>query len=302
MTGNSDASSYEGPRLPPDQVPSHWYNVIVDLAGYVPTEHRAARQMGVHSMRPQLPLSIYRQSVSSEAFIEIPADIRAHYERWRPTPLVRAHRLEQMLQTPARIYYKYEGASPSGSHKLNSAIAQAYYYKKAGVRELVTGTGAGQWGTALAMACTVYDMKCTVFMVRCSYNQKPQRRVMMELNGARVIPSPSPVTEAGKSILAGDPDCPGSLSVASSESHEYAAVGHMSAIRRAAATIIYCCTRRSSARKRWLSCRRSGTIRIPWSLRWVRAAISRYRHAFLPRFADHRPQDTLGGRRTEGLP
>lgn len=225
MTGNPNASSCEGPRLSPDQVPSHWYNVIADLAGYVPTDHRAARQMGGRSMRPQLPLSMYRQSVSSEAFIEIPADIRAHYERWRPTPLIRAHRLEQMLQTPARIYYKNEGASPSGSHKLNSAIAQTYYYKKAGVRELVTGTGAGQWGTALAMACTAYDMKCTVFMVRCSYDQKPQRRVMMELNGARVIPSPSPVTEAGKSILADDPDCPGSLSVASSESHEYAAGG-----------------------------------------------------------------------------
>ena len=139
--------------------------------------------------------------------------------------MVRAHRLERLLQTPARIYYKYEGASPSGSHKLNSAIAQAYYYKQAGIRELVTATGAGQWGTALAMACTMYGLRCTVFMVKCSYDQKPQRRLMMELNGARVIPSPSIATKAGESILLQDPDCPGSLSVASSEAHEYAIGG-----------------------------------------------------------------------------
>ncbi|MEU5307930.1 TrpB-like pyridoxal phosphate-dependent enzyme [Streptomyces sp. NPDC021562] len=207
------------------QVPTHWYNVIADLAGYVPEERKPAQQPGRHGLRPQLPLSIYRQSVSDEPYIEIPAEIRAQYERWRPTPLVRARRLEEFLGTPARIYYKYEAASPSGSHKLNSAIAQAYYYKKAGVRELVTGTGAGQWGTALAMACTAYDMECTVYMVRCSYEQKPQRRVMMELNGARVIPSPSVTTEAGRSILADDPDCAGSLSVASSEAHEYANEG-----------------------------------------------------------------------------
>ncbi|WP_231627075.1 TrpB-like pyridoxal phosphate-dependent enzyme [Streptomyces apocyni] len=209
----------------PGGVPTHWYNVVADLAGYVPQERRPAQRAGSHALRPQLPLSIYRQSVSNEPFIDIPAEVRAEYERWRPTPLVRAHRLERMLRTPARIYYKYEGASPSGSHKLNSAIAQAYYYKKAGVRELVTGTGAGQWGTALAMACTAYDMACTVFMVRCSYDQKPQRRLLMELNGARVIPSPSVTTKAGTSIVADDPECAGSLSVASSEAHEYANEG-----------------------------------------------------------------------------
>lgn len=225
MTVNSDDFGPADPQPSPSQVPRHWYNVVADLPGYVPQERRPARQSGAHSLRPQLPLSIYRQSVSSEALIEIPAEIRAQYERWRPTPLIRAHQLEQALRTPARIYYKYEGGSPSGSHKLNSALAQAYYYKKAGMRELVTGTGAGQWGTALAMACTAYDMKCTVFMVRCSYDEKPQRRVLMELNGARVIPSPSPTTKAGASILEGDPDCPGSLSVASSEAHEYAVEG-----------------------------------------------------------------------------
>lgn len=157
--------------------------------------------------------------------IEIPQEIRSHYERWRPTPLVRAHDFEKLLGTPARIYYKYEGASPSGSHKMNSAVAQAYYYRKAGIRELVTGTGAGQWGTALAMACTMYDMACTVFMVRSSHDQKPQRRTIMELNGARVIASPSETTEAGRQILAATPDSPGSLSMASSEAHEYAYEG-----------------------------------------------------------------------------
>lgn len=204
------------------QVPTHWYNVVADLAGYQPEQRKPARQHGRHSLRPQLPLSIYRQSVSSEPLIEIPHEIRGHYEQWRPTPLVRAYGFEELLGTPTRIYYKYEGASPSGSHKMNSAVAQAYYYRKAGIRELVTGTGAGQWGTALAMACAMYDMACAVFMVRSSYDQKPQRRTIMELNGARVIPSPSVKTEAGRQILAADPDCPGSLSVASSEAHEYA--------------------------------------------------------------------------------
>ncbi|WBO65122.1 TrpB-like pyridoxal phosphate-dependent enzyme [Streptomyces camelliae] len=206
-------------------VPTHWYNVIADLAGYIPQERRPAQRAGRHGVQPQLPLSIYRQSVSKESFIAIPDEVRAEYERWRPTPLVRARKLEKALGTPAKIYYKYEGVSPSGSHKLNSAIAQAYYYKKAGIRELVTGTGAGQWGTALAMACKSYGMDCTVYMVKCSYEQKPYRRLMMELNGAKVIPSPSVHTEAGRTILLEDPDCPGSLSVASSEAHEYANEG-----------------------------------------------------------------------------
>ena len=211
---------------PPVGVPTHWYNIVADLAGYQPEQHKSAQQPGRHGVRPQLPLSIYRQSVSSEPLIEIPHEIRSHYERWRPTPLVRAHGFEKLLGTPARIYYKYEGASPSGSHKMNSAVAQAYYYQKAGIRELVTGTGAGQWGTALAMACAMYDMACTVFMVRCSYDQKPQRRTLMELYGARVVPSPSVTTDAGRQMLAEDPDCPGSLSVASSEAHEYAYEGN----------------------------------------------------------------------------
>ena len=212
----------EGLNSRAGQVPSHWYNVVADLEGYVPEERRPAQQHTGKELRPQLPLSIYRQSVSREPFVAIPEEVRAQYERWRPTPLVRAHRLEKMLRTPARIYYKHEGTSPSGSHKLNSAVAQAYYYKEAGVRELVTATGAGQWGTALSMACTMYGLKCTAFMVRCSYDQKPQRRMLIEMNGGRVISSPSEMTEAGAAILANDPDCPGSLSIASSEAHDYA--------------------------------------------------------------------------------
>lgn len=212
----------EGLNSRAGQVPSHWYNVVADLEGYVPEERRPAQQHTGKELRPQLPLSIYRQSVSREPFVAIPEEVRAQYERWRPTPLVRAHRLEKMLRTPARIYYKHEGTSPSGSHKLNSAVAQAYYYKEAGVREIVTATGAGQWGTALSMACTMYGLKCTTFMVRCSYDQKPQRRMLIEMNGGRVISSPSEMTEAGAAILANDPDCPGSLSIASSEAHDYA--------------------------------------------------------------------------------
>ncbi len=212
----------KGPDLQVGQVPTHWYNVIADLAGYVPEERRPARQHASAELQPQLPLSIYRQSVSDKPYIAIPAEVRAQYERWRPTPLVRARRLEQQLRTPARIYYKYEGSSPSGSHKLNTAVAQAFYYKQAGVQELITATGAGQWATALSMACAMYDLTCTAFMVRCSYDQKPQRRMVVELNGGRVIPSPSPLTEAGRSILAADPDSPGSLSIASSEAHEHA--------------------------------------------------------------------------------
>ncbi|MFC4851888.1 TrpB-like pyridoxal phosphate-dependent enzyme [Actinophytocola glycyrrhizae] len=217
-----DTSTEADPDLRPGEVPSHWYNVIADLVGYVPEERAPARQHSGPALRPQLPLSIYRQSVSREPFVAIPAEVQAQYERWRPTPLIRARGLEQRLRTPARIYYKYEGASLSGSHKLNTAIAQAYYYKQAGVEELVTATGAGQWGTALAMACTMFGLKCTAFMVKCSHDQKPQRRMLVELNGGRVIPSPSTATKAGAAILAGDPGCPGSLSIASSEAHEYA--------------------------------------------------------------------------------
>jgi tryptophan synthase beta chain len=208
------------------QLPRHWYNVTADLPGYT-VEHRkptsAGEGYGAEStLRPQLPLSIYRQIVSKDPFIRIPEEIREQYARWRPTPLIRATRLERWLKTPARIYYKYEGTSPSGSHKLNSALAQAYYYHRAGVKHLSTGTGAGQWGTALAMACAVYGMASTIFMVRCSYDQKPYRRVLMELSGAQVVPSPSPMTGPGRAMLDDRHDGPGSLSIASSEAIAWA--------------------------------------------------------------------------------
>jgi tryptophan synthase beta chain len=210
---------------PPVEIPGHWYNIVADLPGYSPQDRRPPITDSpgpATAISPQLPLSLYRQSISTEPFIEIPPEVREQYARWRPTPLLRARRLERLLKTPARIYYKYEGTSPSGSHKPNSALAQAYYYHRAGVSHLATGTGAGQWGTALAMACQAYGMDCTIYMVRCSYDQKPYRRVLMELSGAQVIPSPSPATEPGQAALAADPDCPGSLSLASSEAIAFA--------------------------------------------------------------------------------
>jgi len=209
------------------QVPTAWYNILADLPDYVPHEKRPPTDPGTEAdgparLVPQLPLTVYRQSVSRERHIPIPDEVLEQYERWRPTPLLRARAFEQYLDTPAHIYYKYEGASPSGSHKLNSALAQAYYYSRAGIQELATGTGAGQWGTALAMACRAFGLACTVFMVRCSYDQKPQRRAMMELLGARVVPSPSTLTRSGRKVLAGAPDSPGSLSIAGSVGIQYA--------------------------------------------------------------------------------
>lgn len=214
-----------------NEVPAHWYNILADLPDYVPHERRPPQSApssddGAVRLLPQLPLTMYRQSISRDPFIEIPEEVRAKYASWRPTPLLRARAFERELDTPARIYFKYEGVSPSGSHKLNSAMAQAYYYRQAGIRELVTGTGAGQWGTALAMACRNYGLECRVFMVRCSYDQKPQRRVLMRLSGADVTASPSASTIAGKTFLAADPQCPGSLSIAASEAIEYARDGH----------------------------------------------------------------------------
>ncbi|WP_392958394.1 TrpB-like pyridoxal phosphate-dependent enzyme [Streptomyces sp. LN245] len=210
-------------------VPTHWYNVLSDLAD-VEDAARLRRARPAEGPRPadgaitpQIPLTMYRQSLSREPFIEIPEEVRRQYLRWRPTPLRRARNLEQLLRTPARIYFKYEGTSPTGSHKLNTALAQAYYYKQAGVEELTTGTGAGQWGSALSLAARIYGLRCTVYMVRVSHEQKPYRRVMMEMNGARVVPSPSTGTSAGRAALERDPDTGGSLSIANAEAFEHAA-------------------------------------------------------------------------------
>jgi tryptophan synthase beta chain len=206
-----------------DQVPTHWYNVRADLPIEIPVPRPGRDQGASGRLRPQLPLSLYRQSTGRERFIEIPEPVRTEYARWRPTPLYRATRLEKALDTPAHIYFKHEGTSPSGSHKINTALPQAYYYHRSGVRQMVTGTGAGQWGTALAMSCHPYGMECTVFMVRCSLEQKPYRSTLMRLNGARVVASPSTLTEVGRAALRADPDSPGSLGIANAEAIEYAA-------------------------------------------------------------------------------
>src|SRR4029077_20157901 len=169
------------------------------------------------------PMALIEQEVSAEPEIEIPDEIRDIYRLWRPTPLFRAIRLERELGTPAHIYYKYEGVSPAGSHKPNTAVPQAYYNKEAGIRRLSTETGAGQWGSALSYACQVFDLECLVFMVKASYQQKPSRRIFMETMGATVHASPSTETQAGQKILAENPDSTGSLGIAISEAVEVAA-------------------------------------------------------------------------------
>lgn len=211
-----------------DVVPTHWYNVLSDLAGVDDAAKLRRARPDSHVIRPtggiapQIPLSMYRQSVGRDRLVPIPDEVREAYLRWRPTPLRRAHRLERLLDTPAHIYYKYEGTSPTGSHKLNTALAQVHYYKKAGITHLTTGTGAGQWGSALALACRAYGLDCTVYMVRCSYEQKPYRRIMMELSGAEVVSSPSETTKAGREALERTPDTDGSLSIANAEAFEHA--------------------------------------------------------------------------------
>src|SRR5207253_4740957 len=179
--------------------------------------------IGPDALAPLFPMSLIMQEVSTEPWHDIPGPVLDLYRLWRPTPLYRARRLEQALRTPARIYFKYEGTSPAGSHKPNTAIAQAYYNKEAGVRRLATETGAGQWGSALSLACQFFGLECLVFMVRASYEQKPYRRVFMETFGAEVRPSPTSTTEAGKKILEQDPDSTGSLGIAISEAIEIAA-------------------------------------------------------------------------------
>ncbi len=168
-------------------------------------------------------MELIKQEVSQERWIEIPDEVRDVYRLWRPTPLYRARRLERALDTPARIYYKYEGVSPAGSHKPNTAVAQAYYNKQEEVARLSTETGAGQWGSALAQACSFFGLQCKVYMVKVSYHQKPYRRILMETFGAQVVPSPSPDTQAGKKVLEQDPESPGSLGIAISEAVEDAA-------------------------------------------------------------------------------
>ena len=203
-------------------LPTRWYNVQADLpAPLPPVIHPGTLQpIGPQDLAPLFPMELVKQEVSPERWIDIPEPVRDVYRQWRPTPLYRAHRLERALDTPARIYYKWEGVSPAGSHKPNTAVAQAYYNKAEGVRRLATETGAGQWGSALAYACQAFGLECKVYMVRVSYDQKPYRRLLMEAWGSTVVPSPSPETAAGRAILAQDPASPGSLGIAISEAVE----------------------------------------------------------------------------------
>ncbi len=211
--------------LPDSELPKAWYNILADLPTPPPPPlHPGTKQpVGPADLEPLFPREIILQEVSTERWIEIPEPVREVYRLWRPTPLIRARRLEASLRTPARIYYKYEGTSPAGSHKPNTAVAQAFYNQQAGVRRLTTETGAGQWGSALAMACQMFGLECTVYMVRVSYQQKPYRRVLMETWGAEVVPSPSDRTRAGRAIREQNPDSPGSLGIAISEAVEDAA-------------------------------------------------------------------------------
>ncbi len=208
-----------------NQIPTHWYNVIPDLPGPpAPVLHPGTQQpVTPQDLLPLFPMQLIEQEVSPERWIKIPDPVREAYRVWRPSPLFRATRLEAALKTPAKIYYKYEGVSPAGSHKPNTAVPQAYYNKIFGTKRIATETGAGQWGTSIAMAAQMFGLECTVYMVKVSFEQKPYRKSMMQLWGAKVIASPSNLTNAGRGILAKDPDSQGSLGIAISEAVEDAA-------------------------------------------------------------------------------
>ena len=204
------------------QMPTRWYNIQADLPKPLPPYlHPATKQpLGPADLAPLFAMELIKQEVSQERYIDIPEEVQEVYKLWRPTNLFRAHRLEKYLDTPAKIYYKYEGTSPPGSHKPNTAVAQAYYNKKEGIKRMTTETGAGQWGSSLAFACNLFGLELKVYMVKVSYNQKPYRRIMMETWGAKCVPSPSMDTKAGRDALAKDPNCPGSLGLAISEAVE----------------------------------------------------------------------------------
>ncbi len=215
------ADQYQYP-LDDSQIPTRWYNIVADLPNPpLPPLHPGTGQpAGPEDLAPLFSMAILGQEMSAERWIDIPERVRDIYRTYRPSPLFRARRLEQALKTPAHIYYKYEGVSAAGSHKVNTALAQAYFASEEGVKRIVTETGAGQWGSALAYACQMFDIELKVYMVRVSFEQKPYRKAMMNVYGAEVIPSPSDQTEAGRNILADDPDSPGSLGIAISEAVE----------------------------------------------------------------------------------
>jgi len=203
-------------------MPTQWYNILPDLPEPLPPVLHPATGKPVtpDDLAPLFPMGLIMQEFSPESWIDIPEEVQEIYHTWRPTILHRAHRLEKALDTPAKIFYKYEGTSQAGSHKPNTAVAQAYYNKQEGITRMTTETGAGQWGSALSMGCTFFGIELKVYMVGISYYQKPYRRIMMEVWGAKCVPSPSPDTKAGRDMLAKDPDCPGSLGLAISEAVE----------------------------------------------------------------------------------
>lgn len=207
------------------EMPTHWYNIVSDMPNKpLPPLHPGTKQpVGPQDLAPLFPMELIKQEVTTERWVEIPEEVYDIYRIWRPTPLYRAYHLEKFLDTPAKIYYKYEGGSPAGSHKPNTAVPQAYYNWKEGVKKITTETGAGQWGSALSFATQIFGIKLQVYMVKVSYEQKPYRKFMMNTWGAEVIPSPSPLTDAGRKILAEDPNSPGSLGIAISEAVEMAA-------------------------------------------------------------------------------
>ncbi len=217
-------TEYTKITLDETELPTQWYNIIPDLpAPPPPPLHPGTHQpIGPDDLAPLFPMGLIMQEVTMDRFVDIPGEVLDIYKLWRPTPLYRARRLEKLLDTPARIYYKYEGVSPAGSHKPNTSVPQAYYNAKEGVKKLTTETGAGQWGSALAFATALFGMECEVWQVRASYDAKPYRKTMMEVWGAEVHPSPSPLTAAGRAILDADPDSPGSLGIAISEAIEAA--------------------------------------------------------------------------------
>jgi tryptophan synthase beta chain len=230
MTDTASAQSRQSITEPtgavvPSAVPTHWYNLAADLPEPCPPAlHPGTHEpLGPDDLAPLFPMALIMQEVSSERYVEIPQTVREIYALWRPSPLIRAHRLERALGTPAKIYYKYEGVSPTGSHKPNTAVAQAYYNAIEGTAKLTTETGAGQWGASLSLACSLLGLECEVWQVRASYDQKPYRRYQMETYGGVCHPSPSDLTEAGRAMLAADPDTTGSLGMAISEAVEVAA-------------------------------------------------------------------------------
>lgn len=210
--------------LSEDDIPKHWYNIQADLPEPAPPplDPTSGQPLSPAALEPLFPKALIEQEMATEREIEIPKEVRDILRQWRPSPLYRARRLERALDTPAKIYYKYEGVSPTGSHKPNSAVAQAFYNREEGIRRLTTETGAGQWGSSLAFACGIFGLECEVFMVRVSYDQKPYRRALIETFGAEVIASPSDRTQAGRDILARDPETTGSLGIAISEAVERA--------------------------------------------------------------------------------